>query len=316
MALPIDVRELLKSGDRFKKEREKTVRVELLVEVDVPDPLIDALHEALRAHTANARLDIRVPEPQTRLSVAPCDVAIVAVGDAGADMARELADAHAHGVRSVVIALGDEPRAETLAARLGQPLDDVLVRDTVDELLRTLAAWLVRELPAQRLALAHNFDFIRREAAAEAVRATALQNAIIGAVTIIPGADMPLMTANQAKMLLRIAAAYGQQLGAARIKELAVIVGGGFTFRAAAREALGVVPVLGWAVKGGVAYAGTIAMGKAAIAYFEQGADVAKVARRLRDEVADRLPARTPATPTSSGATVVLPAERPADVSR
>ena len=47
------------------------------------------------------------------------------------------------------------------------------------------------------------------------------------------------MTANQAKMVLEIAAAYGQPLTADRIKELAAIVGGGFAWRAVARQIIG-----------------------------------------------------------------------------
>jgi uncharacterized protein (DUF697 family) len=135
------------------------------------------------------------------------------------------------------------------------------------------------------MALAHNFPFMRRAAAEAAVRATAWQNALIGTVGFLPGADMPVMTANQIKMLLRIAAAYGEPLGAERIKELLPIVGGGFAFRAAARQLVGVVPVLGWAVKGGIGYSGTLAMGKAAIAYFERGADLPAVARSLTTRV-------------------------------
>ena len=49
------------------------------------------------------------------------------------------------------------------------------------------------------------------------------------------------------------------------------VVGAGLGFRTIAREALGFVPGLGWAVKGGMAYVGTKALGKAATAYFEQG---------------------------------------------
>ncbi len=52
---------------------------------------------------------------------------------------------------------------------------------------------------------------------------TAAQNAGVGLVVVIPGADMPVMTANQAKMVLEIAAAYGQPLTVERIKELAAI---------------------------------------------------------------------------------------------
>jgi len=38
-----------------------------------------------------------------------------------------------------------------------------------------------------------------------------------------------------------------------------------------ARELLDFVPVAGWAVKGAIAYAGTRALGEAAIRYFEAG---------------------------------------------
>ncbi|HZL05295.1 MAG TPA: hypothetical protein VFE45_07730, partial [Coriobacteriia bacterium] len=53
-------------------------------------------------------------------------------------------------------------------------------------------------------------------------------------------------------------------------------------FRTVARQAIGIVPVLGWAIKGGMGYGGTVAMGKAAIAYFEQGADLGQVVGSLK----------------------------------
>ena len=56
--------------------------------------------------------------------------------------------------------------------------------------------------------------------------------------------------------------------------------------RTIAREALGFVPGLGWAIKGGVAYAGTKALGKAATAYFEQGG--AHALSRAADAVRSR----------------------------
>jgi len=89
-------------------------------------------------------------------------------------------------------------------------------------------------------------------------------------VAIIPGADMPIMTLNQAKMLLQIAAAYDKALGKERLKELAAIVGGGFAFRAIARQLVALAPGWGWIIKGGIGFTGTASMGYAAIAYFEQ----------------------------------------------
>jgi len=84
-------------------------------------------------------------------------------------------------------------------------------------------------------------------------------------------------------MVLQIAAAYGVPLGAERIKELIAVVGGAFTMRAIARQFLGVVPGAGWAIKGAIGYSGTIAMGYAAIEYFEGGADLSGLGAKLRE---------------------------------
>ena len=42
---------------------------------------------------------------------------------------------------------------------------------------------------------------MRRPLAYDAISTTSLQNAGIGVVVFVPGADMPLMTANQIKMI-------------------------------------------------------------------------------------------------------------------
>lgn len=143
---------------------------------------------------------------------------------------------------------------------------------------RRMGEWVVATCPDKRLAFALAFPFVRRPLAVDAVNATAAQNAGVGLVAFIPGADLPVMTLNQAKMLLQIAAAYGQPLGVQRVKELAAVVGGAFACRAAARQLVAFVPALGWAVKAGIGYAGTVAMGRAAIEYFEGGGSVAGLA--------------------------------------
>lgn len=155
---------------------------------------------------------------------------------------------------------------------------------------RRMGEWIIAACRDKRLAFALAFPFVRRPLSLDAVRATSVQNAGVGAVMFIPGADMPIMTLNQAKMLLQIAAAYGQPLSAERIKELAAVVGGAFVCRNIARTAVGVVPVLGWAIKGAIGFAGTEAMGRAAIEYFEAGGDivgVASVVQKARDEAVD-----------------------------
>lgn len=147
-----------------------------------------------------------------------------------------------------------------------------------DQLSARMGEWVVACFRSKRLAFAQAFDFVRRPLSLESVRSTSMQNAGVGLVAFIPGADLPIMTLNQAKMVLQIAAAYGQPLTAERAKELAAVVGGGFACRAAARQLVGIVPALGWAVKAGIGYAGTSAMGHAAIEYFEHGGNVAGIA--------------------------------------
>ena len=154
------------------------------------------------------------------------------------------------------------------------PIDDAAAA----ALDRRMGEWVVAACREKRLALALSFPFVRRPLSLEAVSATSLQNAGIGLVLFIPGADMPLMTLNQAKMLLQIAAAYGEPMSVARVKELAAIVAGGFACRSVARQVAGAVPAIGWAVKAGVGYAGTKAMGLAAVEYFERGGNIAGLA--------------------------------------
>ena len=154
------------------------------------------------------------------------------------------------------------------------PIDDAAAA----ALDRRMGEWVVAACREKRLALALSFPFVRRPLSLEAVSATSLQNAGIGLVLFIPGADMPLMTLNQAKMLLQIAAAYGEPMSVARVKELAALGAGGFAGRSVARQVAGAVPAIGWAVKAGVGYAGTKAMGLAAVEYFERGGNIAGLA--------------------------------------
>jgi uncharacterized protein (DUF697 family) len=85
----------------------------------------------------------------------------------------------------------------------------------------------------------------------------------------VPGVDFPVLTLNQLRLVLRLAAAYGQQIDAERLPEILGVVGSALGFRAIARQTLGVIPIAGWAVQGAFAYAGTRTLGEAAIRYFE-----------------------------------------------
>ncbi len=121
-------------------------------------------------------------------------------------------------------------------------------------------------------ALGRRYPALRSAAADRVITRTSGQNALIGLAFFVPGADLPAMTLNQAKMALSVASIYGEDLNKERVVELAAIVAAGFGLRAAARHLSRSVPGIGWVVKAGTGYAATMAMGKGAVRYFEKGA--------------------------------------------
>jgi uncharacterized protein (DUF697 family) len=144
------------------------------------------------------------------------------------------------------------------------------------------------ELAGDRtVALGRRYPAIRVIAARRVIDRTAWQNALIGLVFILPGADMPAITLNQIKMVLSIAGIYGERIDLERAVELAGIVGMGFGFRAVARLLVRSTPGLGWLLRALTGYTATLAIGQGAVYYFEKGAPastsrVVALARTLR----------------------------------
>ncbi len=134
---------------------------------------------------------------------------------------------------------------------------------------RSLLGFLVDHLNDKEIGLAASVPVFRPLVVAGVIAGIANENGVIGLTSFFPGADMPLLTANQMRMVLRIAGAHGIALSLRRARELLLVLGGGFTLRAAARQVIGLVPVAGWAVKGAIAYSGTQTVGILAHKYFE-----------------------------------------------
>jgi uncharacterized protein (DUF697 family) len=98
----------------------------------------------------------------------------------------------------------------------------------------------------------------------------ARKNGILAAAIFIPGADFPVLTLNQIRLVLRIAAAHGQEIDTQRAPEVLAVVGTGLGFRTIAHQLVGVVPVAGWALQGGIAYAATKGLGEVAMRWFAE----------------------------------------------
>jgi uncharacterized protein (DUF697 family) len=134
--------------------------------------------------------------------------------------------------------------------------------------VEAVALAIARKLGEDGTALAARLPVLRGPVCDELVAAFSRKNAIVAAAVFVPGADLPVLALNELRLVLRIAAAHGAEIDTQRLPEIAATIGAGFGLRALARELLDVVPVAGWAVKGGIAYAGTRALGEAAVKRF------------------------------------------------
>ena len=178
------------------------------------------------------------------------------------------------GAKSQPLDIADVPATRVVAIPPGKPMPIDRIAELVASIADETGYGLAARLP------------VLREAVVEAiVRHFARQNGVLGAAIFIPGADFPVLTLNQLRMVFRIAAAHGERIDRERIYVTGLSMGG-FGFRTVARETLGFVPGLGWAIKGGIAYVGTKALGKAAATYFEQGG--AHAVARAADAVRSR----------------------------
>ena len=178
--------------------------------------------------------------------------------------------------------------------------------------VETIAAALAARLGEAGAPLAARVPVLRRPVCDALIASFARKNGLVAAAVFVRkagsvgggaadarpkygGADRPLLTLNQLRLVLRIAQAHGEQVGRDRLPELAAVVGSGVGLRSLARELLDLVPpaaddvgrglsagrrrlgrrrfqrIAGWAVKGAVAYAGTRALGEAAVRRFEAG---------------------------------------------
>jgi uncharacterized protein (DUF697 family) len=204
------------------------------------------------------------------------------------------------GVPVVTLVYGSE-RPVDAVARAGETTRTV-VAALDDATVDPLAAALVRAVPAGlRLALARQLPPVRDAVFDLLIEETARANATYAFTTAmaeaVPVLDIPLnladiliLTKNQLLMGYKIALGAGKS-GRARdvIGEVVGVVGGGFLFRQAARQLVGLIPMAGLVPKVAIAYTGTWAIGRAVVVWATQGRRVSHATlRRLSSDAAGR----------------------------
>lgn len=289
MKLPVDIPAVISAAIDIDRASAIPVSVNILIDETASPDFQVFVRAGFNSESANSRVYISYFPTQTPDSLLTCDLTVIAAG--ASDSVGALAAAFREQGTPVLVVAEPGTSVQDKAKESGHPVpeEDLLfvqsdaASELSDDIKGVLAdkigRWIVNSVDAEkRLAFSIAYPFVRRPLAYDAINTTALQNAGVGVVVFIPGADMPLMTANQIKMVLQIAAAYGQPLGPDRVKELIGVLVNAFICRGISRQVAGLVPALGWAVKGSMGYLGTQAIGRAAIEYFEGGGSVAGLA--------------------------------------
>jgi uncharacterized protein (DUF697 family) len=178
---------------------------------------------------------------------------------------RELRAANRAGVPIVAVQTG----TEIFDVPYVLPTDVVACRPGAGFPVEEIAAAIAARLGEAATGLAARLPVLREQVCEALIDRFARRNAIIGAAVWVPGADFAVLTLNQLRLVLRLAAAHGVEVDQQRLPEVLATIGAGLGFRAVARQLLGAVPIAGWLVKGGVAYVGTRALGEAATRYFQ-----------------------------------------------
>jgi len=154
-----------------------------------------------------------------------------------------------------------------IEAQLGTPVVPISAKRETG-LAERLFPRIIEAHPTLAVSLGRALPAYRRQAARRLMRNACTFNALVGAEPV-PGLDIPLLLSVQVRLVLRLAAIYGQSVTTRRARELVGTIAGGITFRYLAAKVTKLLPGVGWAVSGAIAAVGTWTIGQAAIRYFD-----------------------------------------------
>ncbi|WP_058270306.1 hypothetical protein [Olsenella massiliensis] len=261
---PADLADMFGAGRRAEQDRMRSVNVTIMAPASGGDAsLTQAVRSAFVPQLVTSSVTVRSLSAHPDPASFDADWCVILPDPSGTTAeAAARAAASAMVAACVVVESSLEERDLGLAPELEGLVTYVVASDPA-RALDEIASWALAARPEKAVAFAANFSFARARAVEAIVARCARENALVGTVAIIPGADLPVMTLNQAKMALEIAAACGEELRIASVADLAGVLGAGFAYRALARALVGAIPGIGRAVKGGVGYLGTQATGRA-----------------------------------------------------
>jgi len=177
---------------------------------------------------------------------------------------------------------GDQLATE-VAVMLGEAGIIPISARTGENIAEELIPAMIEASPEAALIIGHELPAFRREAAQKIIR-TATLVALAAGLQPIPLIDIPILLGTQIRLVLRIAALYGEPLDSAdalkHARELTATMVGGLGLRYLAEQAAKLVPFGGDVVAGVIAGASTWSIGQVALEYYEGEKQISL--RRLR----------------------------------
>jgi small GTP-binding protein len=177
---------------------------------------------------------------------------------------------------------------ERLSRTLACPVIPIAARDGTN-VATLLLPHIVDASPNLATALGREVLAWRRIAAQRVTRRAMVLSGLAG-VEPVPLLDIPFQVLLQLRLVLRLAAIYGEPVGDRYNRELLATMVSGAALRYLGQQAVKLLPILGWGASGALAASGTWAIGKIATEYFESGRQLRKrQAGGKRQEAGSRL---------------------------
>jgi uncharacterized protein (DUF697 family) len=156
----------------------------------------------------------------------------------------------------------------------GEPLPGVLASDVIElesegpVPIEELGRLLAGRLEGRAAALAARIPALRAGVCDGLIQRSARRAGAVGAAAFVPAADLPALFLEQARLILRLGYAHGRRLEPKRGVEIAAVLAAGLGLRRLARRVRHETLFPAWALQSSIAYAGTRALGDAALRYF------------------------------------------------
>ena len=142
---------------------------------------------------------------------------------------------------------------------------------------------MISASPEAALVIGRELPAYRRSAAQRIIRNATLISLAAG-LEPFPLVDIPILLGNQIRLVLRLAALYGEPVDSANttrhLRELLAVMAGGLGLRYLAEQVAKAIPFGGDFISGAIAGAGTWAMGQVILEYYESGKNISP--QRLR----------------------------------